>query len=128
MFYDGCGHHASFSVPPVALRELEKPPPSLRDTTTDLEEIMGYGEEEDNSYPSETGVSSRRWEPDVRLSLFRADAFLGLFISFDVLKSRLKHPCKFRAVLVTLRKWYRELPLFRQLKSGTVILARFSKY
>lgn len=85
MFYDGCGHHASFSLPPVALRELEKPPPSLRDTAADLEEIMAYGEEEDENNPSmETGISSRRWEPDVSFGLFRWNAPLGLFISFDI--------------------------------------------
>lgn len=70
MLYDGSGHQASFVLPPVALRELDKPRPSLRDTTADLEEIMAYGEEEQPNNSIETGISSNRWEPDVSLGAF----------------------------------------------------------
>lgn len=67
MLYDASGHQASFVLPPIALRELEKPRPSLRDTSADLEEIMAYGEEEEQENSIEMGISSIRWEPDVSL-------------------------------------------------------------
>lgn len=63
-FYSPEGHHAAFALPPVALRELKKPPPVLRDTTADLEEIMAYGEEselEENT----SGSFGHQWEPEV---------------------------------------------------------------
>lgn len=64
LFYDVQGHHASFSLPPVALRELAKPRPTLRETSADLEEIMAYGEEDEGGR-SDTNLLSHRWEPDV---------------------------------------------------------------
>lgn len=64
MFYDVQGHKASFALPPVALRELAKPPPLLKDTCPDLEEIMAY-KEEGGTGQHETRISSQNWEPDV---------------------------------------------------------------
>lgn len=63
-FYSPSGHHAAFALPPVALRELAKPPPSLRATTADLEEIMAYGEESEQRETT-SGSFSQKWEPDV---------------------------------------------------------------
>lgn len=63
-FYSPEGHHAAFVLPPVAFRELKKPPPSLRDTAADLEEIMAYGEESEQGENS-SGSFGDRWEPDV---------------------------------------------------------------
>lgn len=65
LFYSPQAHHAAFVLPPVALRELAKPPPSLRDTTADLEEIMSFGEESDVA-GRQAITLSQRWEPDVR--------------------------------------------------------------
>lgn len=58
-FYSPAGHHAAFALPPVALKELAKPRPSLSDTSADLESIMAYGEEGEDKMDD-------RWEPDVR--------------------------------------------------------------
>lgn len=63
-FYSPEGHHAAFVLPPVALRELKKPPPSLRDTAADLEEIMAYGEESELEQNT-SGCFGHQWEPDV---------------------------------------------------------------
>ncbi|CAM9981522.1 unnamed protein product [Scytosiphon promiscuus] len=63
-FYSPEGHHAAFALPPVALRELAKPRPSLSDTSADLESIMAFGEENEDR-------SDGSWEPDVRRSLSR---------------------------------------------------------
>ncbi|CAM9734707.1 unnamed protein product, partial [Choristocarpus tenellus] len=40
VFYSPEAHSASFVLPPIALKELAKPPPTLGETTADLEEIM----------------------------------------------------------------------------------------
>lgn len=58
-FYSPAGHHAAFSLPPVALKELAKPRPSLSATSADLESIMAYGEESEDEIDD-------CWEPDVR--------------------------------------------------------------
>ncbi len=58
-FYSPAGHRAAFALPPVALRELAKPRPSLSDTSADLESMMAYGEE------STEHKIDGRWEPDV---------------------------------------------------------------
>lgn len=58
-FYSPAGHRAAFALPPVALKELAKPRPSLSDTSADLESIMAYGEESEDEMDD-------RWEPDVR--------------------------------------------------------------
>ncbi|CAM9194595.1 unnamed protein product, partial [Hapterophycus canaliculatus] len=63
-FYSPEGHNAAFALPPVALRELAKPRPSLSDTSADLESIMAFGEESDDT-------NEDNWEPDVRRSLSR---------------------------------------------------------
>lgn len=76
MFYDVAGHHASFALPPVAMRELEKPRPSLRDTAADLEEIMAYGEEDQVIAGTTMGPLSDRWEPNVSLKLDERAYFL----------------------------------------------------
>lgn len=65
LFYSPQAHRAAFVLPPVALRELAKPPPPLRDTTADLEEIMAFGEENDVDGRQDIALS-QRWEPDVR--------------------------------------------------------------
>lgn len=65
LFYSPQGHHAAFALPPVALRELAKPGPSLQETAADLEEIMAYGEESED-VGTDTKPFRHRWEPDVR--------------------------------------------------------------
>lgn len=66
VFYSPQGHRAAFALPPVAVKELAKPRPALRDTTADLEEIMAYGEESKDG-EIYAGSLSHRWEPDVRV-------------------------------------------------------------
>lgn len=64
MFYNAEGHQASFSLPPVALRELSKPRPSLEDTSRDLEEIMAYGQPDAGAEGAKRFLSDL-WEGDV---------------------------------------------------------------
>lgn len=73
MFYSPKGHHAAFALPPTAVRQLEKPRPTLQDVSADLEEIMAYGEEEDGG--NSIDPSGQMWEADVRVKVFEAEAF-----------------------------------------------------
>ncbi|CAM9725613.1 unnamed protein product [Ectocarpus sp. 13 AM-2016] len=70
-FYSPQGHHAAFTLPPVALQELAKPRPKLSETQADLESIMAYGEENEDTKGTPAHTFDRCWEPDVRRPLSR---------------------------------------------------------